>query len=100
MRRTRAFPVAALFWLLLTRSEPVSSQTDQCLAHFKESGSVFKGKVLETYEEVAGIDVSTAVRRLKAQLPGAGVAIVSVDADQGIIKGENQDPHSRPFPID
>lgn len=85
---------------LMTLALPVFSQTNQCLANFKESGSIFKGKVLETYEDFAGIDVQTAVRRLQAQLPADGMTIVSVDAGAGIIRAENNAPNSRPFPIE
>jgi hypothetical protein len=99
MPRIRALHVVAFFVLLVARSQPSRSQASKCLANFQESGSIFKGKVLETYEEFASIDVATALRRLQAQLPGAGVAIVGIDADKGVIKGENQAPNARPFPI-
>jgi hypothetical protein len=99
MPRIRSLHVVTFVVLIVARSQPLRSQPSQCLAHFQESGSIFKGKVLETYEEFASIDAATALRRLQAQLPGAGVAIVGVDADKGIIKGENQAPNARPFPI-
>ena len=86
--------------LLILVGLPSLAQTDSCLANFKESGSIFKGKVLETYQEFSGIDKATALRRLQAQLSAAGMSIVTVDAEGGIIKGENQAPNSRPFPME
>jgi hypothetical protein len=76
------------------------AQTDACLANFQESGSIFRGKVLETFEEFPGIDQATAIRRLKVQLADAGMSIISVDATAGTIKGENQAPNARPFPME
>ncbi len=79
---------------------PLLAQTDDCLSHFQESGSIFRGKVLETYVEFPGIDKKTALRRLQSQLPGTGFSIISVDAEAGTIKSENQAPNARPFPIE
>jgi hypothetical protein len=79
---------------------PLLAQTDDCLSHFQESGSIFRGKVLETYMEFSGIDKKTALYRLQSQLPGTGFSIISVDAEAGTIKSENQAPNARPFPIE
>jgi len=79
---------------------PLLAQSDTCLSHFQESGSLFTGKVLDTYQEFPGIDKHTALHRLETQLPNAGVSIASVEIDAGTIKGERQDPLlSRPFPV-
>lgn len=80
---------------------PLLAQSDTCLSHIQESGSVFTGKVIESYQEFPGIDKETALRRLEALLPdAAGVTIASVDAEAGTIKGERRDPLlSHPFPI-
>jgi hypothetical protein len=85
---------------LVIFSTPLLAQTDACLSHFQESGSIFKGKILETYEEFAGIDKKTALHRLQTQLPGTGFEILSIDAETGIIKSENRAPNARPFPVD
>lgn len=79
---------------------PLLAQTDDCLSHFQESGSIFRGKVLETYVEFSGIDKKTALRRLQSQLPGTEFSIISVDAEAGTIKSENQAPNARAFPIE
>jgi hypothetical protein len=76
------------------------AQTDACLANFQESGSILRGKVLETFEEFPGIDQATAIRRLKTQLPAIGMSVIAVDAAAGTIKAENQAPNSRPFPVE
>ncbi len=80
---------------------PLLAQSDTCLSHLQESGSVFTGKVMESYQEFSGIDKETALRRLEALLPdAAGVTIAAVDGEAGTIKGERRDPLlSRPFPI-
>ncbi|HEX7677202.1 MAG TPA: hypothetical protein VF713_03700 [Thermoanaerobaculia bacterium] len=80
---------------------PLLAQSDTCLSHIQESGSIFTGKIIESYQEFSGIDKETALRRLEALLPdAAGVTIASVDAEAGTIKGERRDPLlSHPFPI-
>ncbi len=80
---------------------PLLAQSDTCLSHLQESGSIFTGKVMESYQDFSGIDKATALRRLEALLPdAAGVTIAAVDGDAGTIKGERRDPLlSRPFPI-
>lgn len=79
---------------------PLLAQTDDCLSHFQESGSIFRGKILETYVEFSGVDKTTALSRLQSQLPGTEFSIISVDAEAGTIKSENQAPNARPFPIE
>lgn len=90
----------AVLVCLAVLAAPAFSQTDQCLSHFQESGSIFKGKVLDTYEEFAGLDVKTAMRRVEAALRAQGGSIESVDAEKGVIKIENEVPNSRPFPME
>jgi hypothetical protein len=91
-------PIASLCIVMFTA--PLLAQPDDCLSHFQESGSIFRGKVLETYVEFSGIDKKTALGRLQSQLPGTGFSIISVDAEAGTIKSENQAPNARPFPIE
>lgn len=86
---------------IIVFTAPLLAQSDTCLSHIQESGSIFTGKVIESYQEFSGIDKETALRRLEALLPdAAGVTIASVDGEAGTINGERRDPLlSRPFPI-
>jgi hypothetical protein len=93
--RTLGVAVAAILFAV-----QALAQTDACLANFQESGSIFRGRVLETFEEFPGIDQATAIRRLKVHLPASGMSVVSVDAASGTIKSENQAPNARPFPVE
>jgi hypothetical protein len=71
-----------------------------CLSHIQQGGSIFKGQTLDTYADFDTLQPSDAFRRLEAQLPSTGIAILEVDKTHGIIKGENRAPNSRPFPVD
>lgn len=91
-------PVVPVILVCCLLSVSLFAQTDQCMAHFEVSGSIRKGIILETYDEFSGVDVETALRRLQAQLP-SDVTVLSVDAENAIVRVENKSPGSRPFPM-
>lgn len=99
MRRS-ASEVAFAAILLLIAVVGVRPAAADCIGNFTESGSAVTGKAMETWEEFAGVDVDTALRRLRTHLELQGFAISSVDASQGQIKGEARSPNARPFPIE
>lgn len=85
--------------LFLVSATPLFSQNSTCQLNFEESRSASGKKVLETHQEFTILDVTTALRRLQAQLPGAGVTILGVDIENGVIRGESSMPNVAPFPV-
>lgn len=69
-----------------------------CLSNFHSGGTLIK-KVYTTSDEIAGVDVKTAMRRLITQLPGQEVKVISSDAEKGDIVGQNDTKGQPVFPV-
>lgn len=91
MRSAAGTSLVVILLLCSVVAPPLYSQTqtEQCLLNYEERGTARIGRVLATEDVFSGVDVATALRRLQVQLPGKGLAIRSVDSEDGVLWAES-----------